>query len=166
MLTFTACIAFGTSTATLVSQSLGRKEPEEAAAFGWASVRLGLIVFGAVGLCEGLIFREQVISIFAATTGVKEAMHQPMMLVGVVTPLISIALILSEALFGAGSTKFVAIAQFLLVFGVLVPGAWIVGLKLHAGLNGIWISACLYAVLAATVMALKFRAGGWKKILL
>jgi putative MATE family efflux protein len=166
MLTFTACIAFGTSTATLVSQSLGRKEPDEAAAFGWASVRLGVIVFGAVGLCEGLLVREQVISIFAATPGVKEAMHEPMMLVGVVTPLISIALILSEALFGAGSTKFVALAQFILVFGILVPGAWFVGLKLHAGLNGIWISACLYAVLAASVMALKFRAGDWKKILL
>ena len=81
-----------------------------------------------------------------------------MMLVGVVTPIIAIALILSEALFGAGTTKFVAVAQFLFVFGVLVPGAWIVGLKLHAGLNGIWISACLYAVLAASVMALKFRA--------
>jgi multidrug resistance protein, MATE family len=166
MLTFTSCIAFGTSTATLVSQSLGRKEPEEAAQFGWASVRLGLIVFGAVGLFEGLVFREQVISIFAATPGVKEAMHEPMMLVGFVTPLISIALILSEALFGAGSTKFVALAQFVLVFGILVPGAWIVGLKLHVGLNGIWISACVYAVLAASVMALKFRAGGWKKILL
>ncbi len=166
MLTFTACIAFGTSTATLVSQSLGRKAPEEAAKYGWASVRLGLIVFGAVGLCEGLIFRERVISIFAATPGVAEAMNQPMMLVGVVTPLISIALILSEALFGAGATKFVAAAQFILVFGVLVPGAWIIGLKLHAGLNGIWIAACVYGVLAATVMALKFRAGGWKKILL
>jgi putative MATE family efflux protein len=164
MLTFTACIAFGTSTATLVSQSLGRKEPEEAARYGWASVRLGLIVFGAVGLLEGLVLREPVIAIFAATPGVREAMHEPMMLVGVVTPLISIALILSEALFGAGSTKFVAVAQFLLVFGILVPGAWIVGLKMHVGLNGIWISACCYAVLAATVMALKFRSGDWKQI--
>src|SRR5512143_3118029 len=134
MLTFTACIAFGTSTATLVSQSLGRKKPEDAASYGWTSVRVGLIVFGAIGLFEGLVFREQVISIFAATPGVKEAMHQPMMLVGIVTPLISIALILSEALFGAGSTKFVALAQFLLVFGLLVPGAWLIGLKLHAGL--------------------------------
>ena len=166
MLTFTACIAFGTSTATLVSQSLGRKEPEEAARYGWASVRLGLIVFGFVGLCEGLIFREQVIGIFAATAGVRHAMHEPMMLVGVVTPIISIALILSEALFGAGSTKFVAVAQFLLVFGILVPGAWIVGLRLHVGLNGIWIAACCYAILAASVMAAKFRAGGWKRIIL
>src|SRR5439155_25232134 len=139
---------------------------EESELYGRAGARLGLCVFAAVGLCEGLFFREGVIGIFAAPPGVREAMHQPMMLVGVVTPIISIALILSEALFGAGSTKFVAAAQFLLVFGILVPGAWIVGLKLHAGLNGIWISACLYAVLAASVMALKFRAGGWKKILL
>jgi len=166
MLTFTACIAFGTSTATLVSQSLGRRQPDEAARYGWASVRLGIIVFGAVGLCEGLIFREQVIRIFAATAGVRHAMHEPMMLVGVVTPIISIALILSEALFGAGSTKFVAVAQFLLVFGILVPGAWLVGLQLHVGLNGIWIAACFYAILAATVMAAKFRAGGWKRIVL
>jgi MATE family multidrug resistance protein len=166
MLTFTACIAFGTSTATLVSQSLGRKEPDEAARYGWASVRLGIIVFGVVGLCEGLIFREQVIHVFAATPGVRHAMHEPMMLVGVVTPIISIALILSEALFGAGSTKFVAAAQFLLVFGVLVPGAWLVGLQLHVGLNGIWIAACCYAILAASVMAAKFRAGGWKRIVL
>lgn len=166
MLTFTACIAFGTSTATLVSQCLGRREPDEGERYGWASIRLGLIVFGAVGLCEGLFFREHIIRIFAATAGVRHAMHEPMMLVGVVTPIISVALILSEALFGAGATKFVAVAQFLLVFGVLVPGAWFFGLKLHAGLNGIWIAACCYAILAATVMAAKFRAGGWKRIVL
>ena len=32
-LTFTACIAFGTATATLVGQSLGAKRPEDAARF-------------------------------------------------------------------------------------------------------------------------------------
>jgi len=164
MLTFTACIAFGTSTATLVSQSLGRQKPDEASRYGWASVRVGLIVFGAIGLLEGGVFRHQVIDLIAATPGVHQAMNRPMMLVGVVTPLISVALILSEALFGAGSTKFVAAAQLVLVFGILVPGAWLLGLKLNAGLDGIWYTACLYAVLAASTMALKFRAGGWKTI--
>ena len=164
MLTFTACIAFGTSTATLVSQSLGRQKPDEASRYGWASVRVGLIVFGAIGLLEGGVFRHQVIDLIAATPGVHQAMNRPMMLVGVVTPLISVALILSEALFGAGSTKFVAAAQLVLVFGILVPGAWLLGLKLNTGLDGIWYTACLYAVLAASTMALKFRAGGWKSI--
>src|SRR6478736_248079 len=55
-LTFTACLAFGTSTATLVSQSLGAGEPNKAERFGWVSVRLGLLIFGVVGLLEGVIF--------------------------------------------------------------------------------------------------------------
>ena len=49
-LTFTACMAFGTATATLIGQSLGRKQPDEAQKWGWASVRLGLVIFGVVGL--------------------------------------------------------------------------------------------------------------------
>src|SRR6185295_8638122 len=52
-LTFTACLAFGTSTATLVSQSLGERDPDKATRFGWASVRLGLVIFGVLGFCEG-----------------------------------------------------------------------------------------------------------------
>ncbi len=55
-LTFTACLAFGTSTATLVSQSLGAGRPDLATRFGWVSVRLGLIVFGVVGVLEGVLF--------------------------------------------------------------------------------------------------------------
>ena len=49
-LTFTACLAFGTSTATLVSQCLGSGKADEAEQFGWTSVRLGLLIFGVVGL--------------------------------------------------------------------------------------------------------------------
>ena len=45
-LTFTACIAFGTATATLVAQALAAKRPADADRFGWASVRLGLVRAG------------------------------------------------------------------------------------------------------------------------
>ena len=44
-LTFTTCLAFGTSTATLVSQSLGVRDAGRATQFGWASVHLGLLDF-------------------------------------------------------------------------------------------------------------------------
>ena len=52
-LTFTACIAFGTATATLIGQSLGRQQPDEAQKWGWASVRLGFVIFGVVGPLRG-----------------------------------------------------------------------------------------------------------------
>jgi Na+-driven multidrug efflux pump len=163
-LTFTACIAFGTATATLVGQSLGARRPDDAARFGWASVRLGLAIFGVVGLLEGVLFTPQIASFISGSDAVRDAMLLPMRLMGVATPIIAVAMILSEALFGAGNTRFVAIAQFLLVFGCLVPLAYVLAVPAGFGLLGIWMAACVYALLAAITMALKFRAGDWKKI--
>ncbi|RYG70692.1 hypothetical protein EON77_13640 [bacterium] len=165
-LTFTACIAFGTATATLVSQSLGAKRPEDAARYGWASVRLGALIFGVVGLCEGVLFTPQLVALITKSEAVREAMLVPMRMMGVATPIIAVAMILSEALFGAGNTKFVAAAQFLLVFGCLVPVAYVLGVRANLGLFGIWLSACIYAALAAIAMSTKFHAGEWKKIVL
>jgi putative MATE family efflux protein len=163
-LTFTACIAFGTATATLVGQSLGAKRPDEGERFGWASVRLGLVIFGLVGLCEGVLFTPQLVGFITHSHAVYNAALVPMRIMGIVTPIIAVAMIVTEALFGAGNPRFVAIAQLVLVFGVLVPGAYVLGVVAHVGLLGIWMAACIYAVLAACVMALKFRQGSWKAI--
>jgi multidrug resistance protein, MATE family len=163
-LTFTACIAFGTATATLIGQSLGRRRPDEAQKWGWASVRLGFVLFGVVGLCEGVFFTHQVVDFLSNSPAVRAASIFPMRIMGIVTPIIAVALILSEGLFGAGSTRFVALAQLLLVFGWLVPGAYVLGIVLHQSLNGIWIAAFVYSCLAAVVMSVKFAGGSWKKI--
>ncbi|HEY6463892.1 MAG TPA: MATE family efflux transporter, partial [Polyangiaceae bacterium] len=60
--------------------------------------------------------------------------------------------------------KFVAAAQFLLIFVWLVPGAYLLSIVLHFGLPGVWVSAFVYACLAAAVMSGKFAGGTWKKI--
>jgi multidrug resistance protein, MATE family len=163
-LTFTACLGFGTAAATLVGQSLGAKRPDDAQRFGWASVRLGLVIFGVVGLCEGVLFTESIVGFITRSEAVRAAAMFPMRIMGIVTPIISVAMILSEALFGAGNPKFVATAQLVLVFGVLVPVAYVLGLVFHLGLRGIWISVCIYAVMAAAAMSFKFWQGNWKTI--
>ena len=165
-LTFTACIAFGTATATLVAQALAAKRPDDADRFGWASVRLGLMIFGAVGLFEGVLFTPHIVHFISHSPAVRHAAMMPMRLMGIITPIIAVAMILSEALFGAGNTKFVAAAQLCLVFGLLVPVSWFLGIKLDAGLNGMWTAAAMYCTSAAVVMTLKFRGGAWKKIVL
>ena len=165
-LTFTACLAFGTAAATLIGQSLGRKQPDEAQRWGWASVRLGVLVFGVVGLCEGVLFTRPLVDFISNSTAVRAAAMFPMHIMGLATPVIAVAMILSEGLFGAGNTKFVAVAQFLLVFAWLVPGAYALGVVLHMSLKGIWIAAFVYACLAAVVMTTKFAGGSWKKIAL
>ncbi|HZU83149.1 MAG TPA: MATE family efflux transporter [Polyangiaceae bacterium] len=163
-LTFTACMAFGTATATLIGQSLGRRQPEEAARWGWASVRLGVVLFGVVGLCEGVLFTHQLVAFISNSSAVQAEAIFPMRIMGIATPVIAVAMILSEGLFGAGNTRFVAVAQLVLVFGWLVPGAFVLGIGLHLSLKGIWIAAFVYACLAAITMSAKFAGGGWKQI--
>jgi Na+-driven multidrug efflux pump len=163
-LTFTACLAFGTSTATLVSQSLGEGDGDKASRFGWVSVRLGLIIFGVVGLLEGVAFPRQILSVVSHSPAVIEAALMPMMVMGICTPLIAVGMILTQALFGAGNTRFVMIVELILHFLCLVPLAWLLGVKLGFGLMGIWSAAVTYVVLLTTIMVWKFAKGDWKAI--
>lgn len=163
-LTFTACLAFGTSTATLVSQSLGEGRPDMASRFGWVSVRLGLIIFGVVGVLEGLVFTPQLLGLVTQSPAVLEAALGPMRLMGLMTPLIAVGMILTQALFGAGNTRFVMVVELCLHFLCLVPLAWFLGITLGFGLWGIWGSAAVYVVLLTVIMLFKFRSGDWKAI--
>jgi putative MATE family efflux protein len=163
-LTFTACLAFGTSTATLVSQSLGEGDTTKAERFGWVSVSLGLMIFGVVGLLEGGIFTRAILSAVTRSEAVFDAALVPLRMMGAATPLIATGMILTQALFGAGNTRFVMIAELCLHFLCLVPLAWLLGVELHLGLVGIWSAALVYVVLLTGVMVLKFRSGDWKTI--
>lgn len=163
-LTFTACLAFGTATATLVSQSLGEGDAEKASAFGWTSVRLGLGLFGVVGLLEGVVFPEQILAFLSNSDQVRAAALGPMRLMGLSTPLIAVGMILTQALFGAGNSFFVMVVELVLHFTCLVPLAYLLGITFGFGLMGIWGAAAVYVVLLTIVMTWKFARGDWKHI--
>jgi MATE family multidrug resistance protein len=163
-LTFTACLAFGTSTATLVSQSLGEGDGHKAERFGWVSVTLGLVIFGVVGVCEGGVFTRSILGLVTRSDSVFHAALVPLRMMGFATPLIATGMILTQALFGAGNTRFVMLVELCLHFCCLVPLAWLLGVELHLGLVGIWSAALAYVVLLTTAMVLKFRSGDWKSI--
>lgn len=155
-LTFTACLAFGTSTATLVSQSLGEGEPKKAIRFGRVSVTLGLGIFGVVGLLEGVLFPRELLGVVTQSPAVLDAALLPMRIMGICTPLIAVGMILTQALFGAGNSRFVMIVELILHFLCLVPLAWVLGITMGFGLVGIWSAAVVYVVALTAVMVWKF----------
>jgi MATE family multidrug resistance protein len=163
--TFFSCLAFGVSTATLVSQSLGARDPDSAERYAWSSVKLAVITFGVLGAFE-VAFPRFWLGIFNNSPAVIAVGAGPMRLMGAAGPVIAAGMILTQALFGAGNPRFVMMVELSLHFGVLLPLAWLFGITLNGGLLGVWLSAAVYAVLLATIMAWKFRSNSWKLIVL
>jgi MATE family multidrug resistance protein len=163
-LCFMPLIAFGTATATCVSQSLGAGKPNLAARYGWESVRLGVFAM-FIAAAVFLAIPEQIIGVLAPRDpAVAQAGALSLRLVTVALAPMAVGLILGQALFGAGANVFVAVAELIMHFGIFVPLAWLLGPTLGYGMEGAWIAAAVYATVLGTVMGIKFASPGWRKI--
>ena len=160
---FIGSMGLGTATATLVSKSLGEKDPQLAERYGWESIKIGVYIFGLIGLFEAL-FPDMALGIFSADPLVIDAGRTSMRLMGALESLIAVAIVSTNCLFGAGNTRFVMFAEFALHFGLLIPLSYLLGVHFELGVIGVWIAAASYPVGLALTMLLKFRGGGWKTI--
>lgn len=161
---FMPLIAFGTATATCVSQSLGAGKSNLAARYGWEASRMGVIAMLVIaGLF--LAFPEPIIALVSPNdpqVAIRGATSLRIITIGL--PLMAVGLVLSQALFGAGANVFVAVAELLLHFGLFVPASWLLGPKLGYGMEGVWVAATMYISALGIVMGLKFASRGWREI--
>jgi putative MATE family efflux protein len=162
-LVFISGIAYGTATATLVSQNMGAKAYDQAEQFAYTAARIGIVLFLAVGMCLTLWARP-ILHFWNPDPQVVAAGVPILRVLGFVCPLIVIALVFTQALYGAGNTVFVMTAELILHFTCLVPLAYLGGIILGLGLWGVWGALIFYITALASVMFLKFRTGTWKKI--
>jgi putative MATE family efflux protein len=170
MVVFMTCIAFGTSTATLVAQSLGAKKPELATRYGWQSVLLIVVVMGALGAVLAA-FPEELMRLFLPKEeGKVELLKDAAVALalpslrfsGVIAPIAAAALVLTQALYGAGESRFVAIVEFTLHFFCLVPLAYVLAVPCGLGLVGCWYATAVYAALLVIATGLRFAGGRWQ----
>jgi putative MATE family efflux protein len=163
MLFFTACIAYGSATATLVSQSMARKDNDLAERYGWEAVKIGVyatVVIGAIiVLAPDLVLR-----IYSKDADVIAVARPLLRISGALLPFVLAALVLTQALFGAGNTRFVMFVEFGLHFFCLVPLAYLGGVMLGGGVLGVWSGAYVYIILLCGIMWWKFAEGRWREI--
>ncbi len=163
MLCFTAFMAYGTATATLVGQSMGAKEYGLAERYGWEAVKIGVYITLVIGSIL-LLFPDQVLHIFTKDEDVVNVARPILRICGALLPFVLSALVLTQALFGAGNTKFVMFVEFGLHFFCLVPLAYLFGIVIGWGVLGVWMGAFAYILLLCSIMGWKFAEGAWKEI--
>lgn len=161
-LTIMIAVGLGTSAAALVGQNLGAERPERAEQLAWEAVRLASWSMAIVGILflavPGWVFR-----IYTHDAAVTDVGRLPLMALGFVQAFAGIALVLSQALQGAGNTRYVMVVEFVCV-ACYLPTVYFLGLRTPLGLLGAWTGEYVYWLLLAGAMALKFRTGTWKAI--
>ena len=170
MLVFMSALAFGISTATLVSQSIGAGKDELASRYAWQSVRLAVYFMAVFGLLIA-IFPEPVLRIFLPdepgqadylkAAVIELAIPSMRVTAGLLSPLAAAGLILTQALYGAGHTKFIMYVELILHFSCLVPLAWLLAIVFDLGLAGCWWASVVYAILLTTATSYKFMKADW-----
>ena len=156
-------LGLGLAAASLVGQALGRGQPEDAYRWGWDVARVAMLVMGGLGL-PMLLFPDVILSGFLHDEQTLELARGPLRLVGATIAVDSIAMVLGNALMGAGATRVVMLVSVSTQWGLFLPAAYVIGPVLGYGLMGIWIAQVSYRGLQALIQVALWRARGWTKI--
>lgn len=154
----------GTAGATLVGQSLGEKKVEEATRWAWDVLKLGMVGMFFLGMPFWII-PESILAIWIHDPQTRQLAILPTQILGIMITINGIGYMLSTMLNGAGDVKRVTWVNLFSQWGLLVPGAYILGPYLGFGLIGIW---CLhqfgYRAGQAAIFIYYWRQGGWARI--
>ena len=160
-LTIMVGIGLGTAAAALVGQNLGAGQPRRAEELGWEAVRLAAWAMSILGLLF-LIAPDWIFGIYTKDPAVVEAGRLSLRLLGFVQGFAGIALVLTQALQGAGNTRYVMFVEIACV-AFYLPTVYILGLRTPLRIVGAWTGEYAYWLLLAAAAAWKFRSGSWKK---
>ena len=155
-------MGFSVASATLVGQALGAEDPDAAARAGWRSVRLCLIVSGALGIFF-LMARIPLAHAFTDDPSVIEALQPFMLILGCAQPFLALHFTLGGALRGAGDTVTPLWAAALGNWGLRVPIAFVSAHVLDLGVVAVWSALIFDHIARAVWMGLAFHRGRWRK---
>jgi putative MATE family efflux protein len=162
-LSFMIGMSVGVASATLVGRSLGEGSKALASRYGWRSALIGSVLMGIVGTLF-MFFPRQIMGIFSTSPDTVELGVTAFRLLGAFQLIDGVGIVLSRTLQGAGSTMYVMICEMICVWIVMIPFSWLAVERFGASMTIAWLGLYLYMIVFSTMMAWKFREGGWKRV--
>ncbi|MGQ9597824.1 MAG: MATE family efflux transporter [Anaerolineae bacterium] len=162
-LSFMPGFGFAVAATTLVGQSLGAQDPEEAQRRGFATYWMGAGLMGFIGL-SFVFFPTQIMGFFTNDQEVIGLGALPLRIMGIFQPILAASMIFTGGLRGAGDTRYPMVVTAGGIWLVRLPLAYLFAIGLGWGLTGAWSSMAIDLTIRALLNFLRFRSGRWKAI--
>jgi putative MATE family efflux protein len=108
------------------------------------------------------LFHRSVLGLFSDDPGIL-ALASTVLLVAIVhEPGRNFNTVFVPSLKGAGDVRFPVLMGMLSMWGIGVAGAWLLGIRLHWGLAGIWSAMAIDEWVRGLVMLRRWRSGAWQ----
>ena len=156
---------YGMSSAatTLVGQSLGAREPEQAERYGRTSARMG-IAYMTLASVVMLLLANTLIGIFTDDPDVVRIGANLIRICAGYEPFFALAIVLTGALRGAGDTRSPFLLAMFSMWVVRMGVAALCAFGLGWGIYGAWAGMFADLVVRGLLLQRRFKAGHWKTL--
>lgn len=161
-ISYLPAVAWMTAAATLVGQYLGARRPEQAARAGHLAALQAAGLTSLVGLCFILLPRP-IYQLMTNDPGVVEVGAAAFRWLGIVQPVLGMAIVYIGALRGAGDTRVTMAFSLIGSLGLRIPIAYLFGIVLGGGLLGCWLGMWADNIAKFALGLGRFAQGGWKR---
>ncbi len=153
----------GLAAATLVSQALGKKQRDDASRWAWDVVKVAVVLMIGLG-SPMFLFPDQVLSIFLRDAATRDLARLPLVVWSLCMAIEGVALVMMNALLGAGDVRRVLAVAAGIQWLLLLPSSYLLGPVLGFGILAIWFLSALLRALQMAVYIAFWRGGRWAKI--
>ncbi len=160
---FMPCHGFSIAATTLMGQYIGAGYSDLAKKSAYATLKLGLVYSGGIGLIY-ILYSGYLVRIFNNDPLVVEFGKRLILIAAVFQFFDAVQMIASGALRGAGDTKVPMIFALTGGWALFLPLSVVFGTVLKGGVVGAWVGAAFYVVFLGTAMFLRLKTDRWKRI--
>jgi len=157
--------ALNMAASVLVGQNLGAGHADRAARAGWKIARVGVLFISLMAV-PIFIWAEQFAALLTKDPAVLVETARYLRFNMMSEPFMALGAILGGGLQGAGDTRGTMWVIIVAMWFIRLPLAYTLAIVMDYGATGVWIAMITSMAFQGMLMALRFRRGHWKTLML
>lgn len=156
-------MGFGLAVCTMVGISLGENnilQAKKQAAVAYCISTGFMILIGLIFF----IFAPQLAALFTDTNEIQNLVISVLRIIALFQPFTALVQIMTNALQGAGDTKFPMYSTFIGIWGIRIGIGYLLAIYFKLGLVGVWCAYVLDVTVRGLLLLGRFHKGKWQRI--